>query len=146
MSGPAKTPPEHLAARGSWRGKRDTGAATASTPSPPAWLSAAALECWGEIAPDVERAGSAGAGDGLALAMLADAVAQYRAACAEIEASGLVLQAERGPVRNPAVGIRDCAWVRVLRGCREFGLTPVSRSSAPAALESNPDEDRFFDK
>jgi P27 family predicted phage terminase small subunit len=113
-------------------------------PACPAWLDADARAAWEELRPDLERLGTVTAADSVALAMLADALAQYRAACAEIASGGLVVDAERGPVRNPAVGIRDAAWVRVMKGCREFGMTPVSRSSAPQAAVAD-DCDRFFE-
>jgi len=144
MSGPSKTPVEQLTARGSWRAKAAVVPAGGGMPACPAWLSAESRVAWGELAPELERLGTVTAADALALAMLADSLAQYRAACKEIEADGLVLTAERGPVRNPCVAIRDAAWMRVMKGCREFGLTPVSRSSAPQAPVSDSTE-RFFE-
>lgn len=146
MSGPAKTPVEQLAARGSWRAKGAASPGVASSmPACPAWLDAAARSAWDELKPELERLGTVTPADAVALAMLAGALSDYRAACAEIEAGGLCVDTPRGDrVRNPAVGIRDAAWMRVLRGCREFGMTPVSRSSAPQAPAAD-DCDRFFE-
>jgi P27 family predicted phage terminase small subunit len=79
--------------------------------------------------------------DGLALAMLCEALGDWQAARDAIEAAGgetYEARTESGAIMfraHPAVAMRNDAWRRVQAAMSEFGLTPASREKVAA----NPD-------
>ena len=68
--------------------------------------------------------------DGDALALLCLAFVEYEEADKEVAMYGLTVMSEKGGFyQHPAVGVRTNAWKKILRLCREFGMTPSARAS-----------------
>ena len=105
---------------------------------PPGWLRSEAVEVWQRLAPDLERRGVLTAWDVDALAILCDAIVQYRQASALVAHAGVIIKGRRdGAVKNPALQIvRDTAQT-IRAYCQEFGLTPSARSGVVLAEESD---------
>lgn len=137
---------------------------------PPADLSPYALECWRELAPELEKLGLLSALDspGFRLACEAHALARY--ALEEMrpkKADGTVDERtkrrevlERDRVhgqmlkRHPAILIFQAATTEFRQWCVEFGLSPSARASLRPAAGGRPgsgkerseadDDDAFF--
>jgi P27 family predicted phage terminase small subunit len=79
--------------------------------------------------------------DRTALQLLCESFEIYMRAMENIKVNGIVLEEEtaQGAIKssvNPAIKVRESAWVQIHKMCREFGLTPSARcglspSSAP---------------
>lgn len=127
--------PKHLhVVQGTYRADRhDTGAPEPETKEPeiPTWLSAKARTHWRKIAPHLLRMGVLTEGDGTALAMLCDAIADYVQISQTLKKSGLTYEAETRDgmriMKHPLVTEKDAAWKRFHRMAVEFGLTPSAR-------------------
>ena len=71
--------------------------------------------------------------DGDALALLCLAFVEYEEADKEVSLYGMTVMSDKGGVyQHPAVGVRTNAWKKILRLCREFGMTPSARASLKA--------------
>ena len=106
-------------------------------PKPPRWLSADALKHWQTLVPELDAAGVLTVVDGHALALLCEAYAEWRAACAAIKRHGktytqTTAAGKRTVLARPEVSMRSDAWSRYSRLILEFGLTPGSRSRVSA--------------
>jgi phage terminase small subunit len=105
--GPKPTPTPLLKLRGSWRAETRDGEPSPTTELPPcpAWVRPAARKHWGEIGEMLEGLGLIAKPHTLALAMLCEALADW-------------------------ISDHDAkAWERVLKACREFGMTPSAMSA-----------------
>jgi P27 family predicted phage terminase small subunit len=97
-------------------------------PEAPDWLTSAAAEEWGRIAPDLAVMGTAKACDATCLAAYCEAVARLRVATAIVAKAGLILRGEDGTIRkNPAAAQARDASNEVRLWAREFGFTPAAR-------------------
>jgi P27 family predicted phage terminase small subunit len=79
--------------------------------------------------------------DGLALSALAQATATFQECNRQLAKTGLVIQGEKGPIRNPWAILQKQALDQMQRGFVDFGLTPSSRpkvQAAPESAEKNP--------
>ena len=135
MSGPKPTPTYLKLLRGN-PGRRPINKAEpkpeipAKQPSPPAWLSAYALEEWNRVAPELWRMGLLTAVDVAALAVYADAYSRWRTATEAIAAMaqrdqltrGLLVKSRAGEATvNPLIWIANSAAKTMLRAADEFG-------------------------
>jgi phage terminase small subunit len=112
--------------QGTWRADRHNPrepVLPAGRPRCPKWLRKQARPFWGRLVGDTERLGVLTEVDGLALALLAEALADYNAA----------------PVEDWR---QRSTWAKnALRLLQEFGLTPVSRGRVHVAAPARePDE------
>ena len=114
LRGPAPTPYAILKLRGSKRAKGRNVPTPEGDCLPPAWLSGAAKSEWSTIYPMLNSIGMLTPLDSIALGLLAESIAAY-----------LRLRNSRSKY---AMAVAGKAWERVLKACREFGLTPSSRS------------------
>ncbi len=101
-------------------------------------------KAWAVIAPELAALGVLTTLDGLALELLASAVAEYRAARAEVAASGSTYWTDsddgsRLQRQSPNVRIAADAFRRAKGMLIEFGMTPAARTKVSAVLESGPD-------
>jgi P27 family predicted phage terminase small subunit len=102
-------------------------------PDAPGWLSDRAAGFWAPLVVALSVRRVLTPADGLALGMVAEALADWRAARDAIEAAGgetYEAATEAGAVMlrpHPAVAQRNDAWRRVMAGLAEFGLSPASR-------------------
>jgi len=128
--GPARTPTRILELHGSKLAKYRLESVNPDPDKPcTAWSEAdamKALEDAGKWLADAEVFTEL---DHVAWRLLRDALIDYFAARALVEKHGLLMKGAKGnAVKNPAAGIRDTAFDRFLKLCREFGLTPSSRA------------------
>jgi len=66
--------------------------------------------------------------DWATFAVYCHAVSEFAAMTRKIAKEGAVIEGEKGPVKNPAVSVRDSAWARMAKAGSELGLTPASRT------------------
>ena len=117
-------------------------------PSAPRWLSDEAKREWKRIAPRLHAVGLLTEVDGLALAMLCEAFAQYMAAKTVVDNEGLLLVSEKGnSYQHPAAGLMTQARGELMKWAREFGMTPAARSriSVQAADDAPTLADMLFE-
>jgi len=144
--GPRPTPTEVLKRRGSSlvpkRRRQREPKAPPGRPSCPSWLSGRGKELFAALLKELELLGVLGKSDRTAIALLADAQDQYLSTRETIEEEGETFTTDKGYVgQHPAVAMRTKAWDRVMRGCREFGLTPSARVGVKAAEQDVPSND-----
>lgn len=103
---------------------------------PPRWVNAKSRYHWRKVAPELERLGILTVVDTVAFGLLCDALVDYVLAREVVEAAAeeggvrFVATTDKGNIiQHPAVGVMNKAWERVLKACREFGMTPSSRTS-----------------
>ena len=102
------------------------------------FLSQRAARFWPGLADTLAARGVLTEADGLALAMLCEALADWQAARDAIDAAGgetYEARTESGAVMHrahPAVAMRNDAWRRVQAAMAEFGLSPASREKVSA--------------
>ena len=107
-------------------------------PKRPTWLAVKARRHWHQAVQALEGMGVLTVADGPAVALLANALAEYIEAAREVEERGLTFMDVRldkeGTVissvirPNPATAVRADAWRRVNLMLQQFGLTASSRS------------------
>lgn len=116
-----------------------------AVPDMPAYLSARGQQHWHRLAPMLSHYHLLCAVDGDALAMLCEALAEYQAACDEIENDGLTAMTDKGySYPTAGVAIRSNAWKKVCQSLRQFGMTPSAR--AGMKVVSNAQGSDAFDK
>lgn len=116
-------------------------------PNIPSFIDDDALPHWQRCVEVLGARGVLTVGDGLAVGMLADALAQYVAAKAILAREGMIANGSTGNViAHPAYKMMVSAWDRMFKIARECGMTPASRTSAPMAEAgtANPEEDELF--
>lgn len=153
MRGPGKTPLSVLSARGSWRaaGRKSEMSGRVCLPKCPEWVTdEAARKLYRSLGRKLVTAGVMTEYDCLGLAMLCNAFHNYKRAKEMIDAEGIIMAREHGGVvAHPAVVVMNQSWDRVVKLCREYGLTPSARSgiqvgSIPNQTNEGVDEGRFF--
>jgi P27 family predicted phage terminase small subunit len=96
-------------------------------PECPAWVGDEAREHWDRIAPMLANLGVMGAPHAVALSLLVDALADFiRFADLARIADAVVCGSTGNDVANPIFRLKAVAWDRVLKACREFGMTPAA--------------------
>jgi P27 family predicted phage terminase small subunit len=79
--------------------------------------------------------------DAVALGMLCDALAKYDLAKGIVEAEGIIAVGRDGTIReHPASRTQDSAAERIVRLCREFGLTPSARAVVKVPDQKPPED------
>ena len=109
---------------------------------PPAGLCAGAVLEWKRVTPLLEEVGIGATADKEVLANYCRAVALVKMAESEVKKFGLVVQTERGFVKNPAITIQTQAMQLVRQYAVEFGLTPATRSKV--TVSKPPDKKSRF--
>lgn len=107
-SGPKPTPTRLRALRGAKRKNLREPQLEAEVPKPPKWISKLAAEEWEHLVEILEPMHVLSRAESRALALVAEALADYRSAT--------------------SASVRDRAWRRAFSGLAEFGLTPSSRT------------------
>ena len=129
-----KKPIEQLQREGTFRSDRHAGPRPAVVkPTAPEGLNEKALAMWKKLSPIICEMGIYTAADELALRMLCESYALYVEACDDIDAKGTyITQVNRTGneyyTDNPSVKARGKYWREVVEVCRQFGMTPVSRT------------------
>lgn len=135
--GPKPLPTPLLTARGSWRAhtRSDEPKPPRTLPPCPAWVSAEAKKYWRDIGGVLDSMKVMTVADGIALGLLADALARYVAAKRAVygtkkePGTGFTTVNGAGTLSpHPMARLMAEAWEQVLKTCREFGLTPSSRT------------------
>ncbi len=130
--GPKPTPTPLLKLRGSWRGQTREGEPSPHSECPPCppWVRRKAAKHWGEIAALLEGLGIMARVHTLALALLVDALADWIESTDKADKAPMTCATENGgEVPHPIHGMKGKAWERVLKACREFGMTPSAMSA-----------------
>lgn len=105
-------------------------------PPAPAWLSKDAQDLYIELGSLAHGLGVMAKPHAVALALAAEAMADYVKLRDEAEKVEAVVTGERGaPYQHPIIGMRNAAWKRVLVALREFGLTPTAARSVTTAAD-----------
>ena len=127
--GPKPTPTAILKARGSWRAKTREGEPEfeVGAPEPPAWLAGKAVTWFRQTSEILAERGVMTQADRVALAMWAQALSDY------LDARDA---AEPREARH--------YWDMVMRGCRDFGMTPASRTGIK--VDKEPREKKSISK
>jgi P27 family predicted phage terminase small subunit len=135
--GPKPLPTSTLKQRGSWLAKTrsDEPKPAHKLPPCPAWVSAEARKYWKDIGSVLDGMKVMTVADRVALGLLADALARYvalkQAVYGTAKEAGTGLLSVNGSgtlMRHPMALLMAEAWEQVLKACREFGLTPSSRT------------------
>jgi len=142
--GPAKYPAVIHKAHGNYRKDQHGGPdLPVETPKMPPGMDKDAQSVWRELTPLLEMAGLVSQVDQFALRLLCESAAMYYKAVKDINKRGITIEATNNKgytneVRNPYLAVRDTTWAQIYRLCREFGLTPSSRTGLKAIGENRP--------
>ena len=128
--GPAKKPKAAAKRDGTYRPDRHDGLdLPAAIPEPPIELDPEARAHWDRLASQLGQAGILSDVDSDALSLLANTIADYWRARAVVATEGITSVTDKGNViQHPAVGVMSKHAKNLLTLCREFGMTPSSRS------------------
>lgn len=134
--------------RGTFRPSRDAKPprTTPGTPTPPEWLSQAALPRWRELVEELGPTKVLTTSDRTALGLLADVLTEYTTHRATIDAEGATYakgSRGRATLRRPRPEVTLAREARrdAVRLLEAFGLTPASRHRVTA-----PEEPEGFDE
>lgn len=127
--GPKKKPAATKKAQGTYRADRDAGPEVPpGLPTCPTFLSKAAKELWPALGKLLVSRAVLTTSDQLAFALLCQAWADWQKTIEALAKEGLTCEAKGGAIyQHPLVGMRNRAWLNVMKGCQEFGLTPSAR-------------------
>ena len=118
------------------------------SPKPPAWLDSEAVEEWRYAVAHLGGHKILTEADRTALAMYAEAVADYVSMRKVVKDEGYTIKTDKGNlIQHPALGAMGRAWDRATKLAREFGMTPSSRAGLHIQAPSEPDaqgKGRFF--
>ena len=137
--GPAPKPTSLVLLEGN-RGKRPLNAnepkPRAAKPKCPAYLDAIAVKEWKRLVPILSRMKVLTEADGIALANLCQAVSTMVKAQEQLTKNGVLYKTKSGYIQqSPLLGIVNSQVDIINRLCREFGLTPSSRTRIRAGQE-----------
>lgn len=137
--GPKPTPAAVKKANGTFRKDRDAGLELPSgVPACPIFLSKSAKELWPILGKLLAERAIISTSDQLAFALLCQAWADYRDCVERLAKEGLTCEGNSGAIyQHPLVGQRNRAWLQVMKGCQEFGLTPSARRGMNAEGDDN---------
>lgn len=124
---PAPTPLKILKGTRKDRINQNEPVPAAVPPEPPTWLHLEGRQVWARLAPDLIRKGVLTFWDSESFSIFCDAVVRHSDAALDVNERGLLIQGERGKVKNPSVQmVRDYAHIVQSYGAR-FGLSPSDR-------------------
>lgn len=135
--GPKPVPTEMLKRRGSVLVPRRIGepVPTQAVPPCPSWVSTEARKHWKDLSSLLDGMKVLTVADRVALGLLVDALARYISAkeavygTKGVNGTGLTtINASGTPCKHPMTVLMQEAWKDALQACREFGLTPSSRT------------------
>ena len=149
LRGPAPTPTSILA----FEGKRSHHAINTREPKPlavrpkcPTYLDEAGQKEWKRLMPILVRMKVVTEADGIALANLCQAYSTMTKAQEQLNKAGILYKTKSGYVQqSPLLGIVNSQIDIINRLCREFGLTPSSRSRIVAGQDDENRVDTFLD-
>lgn len=113
-------------------------------PTAPAWLEGEARRMWDDVVAELSRLGLLKPIDEGALAAYCVTWQRFVDASEIVARTGLVLDTEKGPVKNPAVLIVESASKELRAWSAEFGLTPSSESRLGKTEAPDGDDDNPF--
>lgn len=122
----------------------DNDAVTDAT-DPPSWLSADAQAEWRRVMPLLVERRILTTADMGTFENYCVAVGQVREMERHIRTYGAVMDTDKGPKRNPAVGIQSGAMNTARLLAAELGATPVSRSRPSIKDIEDENASPFFD-
>lgn len=128
--------------RGSWRGKTrpDEPVMKPSRLKAPAWLPASGKRLFSELADVLGDIGVTTRADRLALALLCQSYADFRAADDIVKEEGTITTTGLGAKKvHPACQLRNVARDQLVKSLAAFGLTPADRSRVSATGTEQPD-------
>jgi len=128
--GPKAASKEVLELRGSWRaaGRSKEPSYRLELPPAPEWLSRRAKIWFNDRAKQLLEAGVMCRIFADPLAVLARDFDEWLTADARLRKTGLITKNTKGlDAMHPLVRIRNAAHKRYIEGCKEFGLTPMSK-------------------
>ena len=143
MRGRRPQPKQRLRLVGTYRQDRH-----GNTPDPPqaqaecpAWLKGPAREYWPEIAAMLRTMRLNSSYHTVSIALLCDALADWIRFSDLVADQDPVSSTDKGNhVQNPAFGLKNKAWERVLKACREFGMSPAALRGVEVPEASPVDE------
>lgn len=105
-------------------------------PKCPTHLDENAQREWRRLVPILSRMRVLTEADGIALANLCQQYAMLQQAQVKLQKTGLLMKTKSGYIQqSPLVGIISAAVDQVNKLCREFGLTPASRTRIQIGME-----------
>ncbi len=133
MAAPQQIPVAIHKARGTYRESRHGGQLEIEPPKTkprmPSWIAPGAKKWWKKLSGPLFDYGLLTEADIIAVGTLCDLLSQYEEAQALIAEHGYLAESQNGSVyQHPAVGIANKTRKDILQWCREFGMTPSSRS------------------
>lgn len=124
--------------------EREPQPGTERLPVAPRWMSEEARAQWRRVAKPLHACGLLTEIDALALAMLCEAFAQYKAAKQVVDRDGyLAVSSQGNTYQHPAVALMTGARNEMLKWMREFGMTPSARSRI--TLDARQEEESLAD-
>ena len=125
---------------------KDHAKVAPTSATPPTWISTIGKNLWKKLAPSLVDAGLLTEADREAFACLCQSYADYRQAVATLKKHGRTVATASGSVRpHPAVADEKTYREAFSNMCREFGLTPKSRSMITLDVKEEIDElDEFL--
>lgn len=107
--------------------------------SPPEWLSAPEGAVFMQIVRHLEKVpGLLAMADAEAVAVLANAIVEYRDLTALIREEGYRIETRNGGLMfSPLIAARQSAWARMRAGWTQFGLSPADRAALKIMPELN---------
>lgn len=138
----AKTPEEKKIA-GTYRKDRDFSLELpVEAPEAPEFLGEAERGWWKTVVGYLTKQGTIAKVDGVAVAMFCSALVEYIEADRDIKENGSYGRTDKGyEYLRPAVGVRSKAWDKILKMCRQFGMTAASRKAILQKSKSEQEED-----
>ena len=114
--------------------------------SMPNWLSEAAQDEWGRLAPELTKIGILTIADETEFAVYCQAYAELKEAEAELARNGRTQITKDGFERKSAwCSIRDEAWKRLHQAASGFGLNPSARAKVEAKpIEAKDDKSKYI--
>ncbi len=116
------------------------------SPKCPAYLDEEAQKEWKRLIPILRRMRILTEADGIALGNLCQAYSTMTKAQVQLAANGLLYKTKSGYIQqSPLLGIVNSQIEIINRLCREFGLTPSSRTRLIADRDDSPQVDDYLD-
>lgn len=116
------------------------GSSPTGRPKMPVDLLPAAEAEWKRVVPGLIKLGLATKFDQVALADYCTCVARLEQCEKALSEHGLLVQGERGLVKNPAAQMAREYRVSIMKWCAEFGLTPSARGRMSLPEPKNPND------
>jgi len=112
-------------------------------PKPPIWLKAEAMKEWKRLAPELMAEGLLTEVDRGMLVLLCQSWADYVGAIQRIQKRGHVFTTPQGfRAKNPDITIMNEAFKHYFDACKQFGLSPMSRTKLKLRKPKVKDEDK----